>query len=47
MDILSYFHPELEIKEQKYILNMRNLLWDKELDIDNAINAWKENHVGD
>lgn len=46
VDILSYFHPELEIKEQKYILNMRNLLWDKELDIDNAINAWKENHVG-
>jgi hypothetical protein len=42
LDILTYFHPELEIKDQKYILNVSNILWSKELDIENAITAWKE-----
>lgn len=45
LDILTYFHPELEIKEQKYIMNVSNILWSKELDIENAINAWKENNT--
>ena len=39
---MTYFHPELEIKDQKYILNVSNILWSKELDIENAITAWKE-----
>ena len=38
LDILVYFHPELEIGEQKYVYHVRNLLWDKDMDIENALN---------
>ena len=37
LDILSYFHPELEIGDQKYVYHVRNLLWDKDMDIENAL----------
>ena len=37
VDILNYFHPELEIVKDKYIIHTRNVLWDKDVDIELAI----------
>jgi len=45
LDVLSYFHPELEIGDNKYVYNVRSLIWDKDLDIENAISTYKENHT--
>jgi hypothetical protein len=42
MDILAYFHPELEMAEQKYVYRVRNLLWDKDMDIENAMSSLRE-----
>ena len=48
LDVLSYFHPELEFGENKYVYNVRSLLWDKDLDIENAVNAFCEaQHIED
>ena len=43
LDILSYFMPELEIVDNKYVLQVRNILWDKDIDIETALGALKEN----
>ena len=43
VDILSYFKPELEIANNKYVLQVRNILWDKDMDIDIALGTLKEN----
>ena len=43
VDILEYFHPELEISNGKYVMNVRNLLWDKDMDIEMALGQLKEN----
>ena len=43
MDILSYFHPELEIVNEKNVMRTRNLLWDKDMDIELALSHLKEN----
>lgn len=45
LDILSYFHPELEIGDQKYVYHVRNLLWDKDMDIENALAHMEESSV--
>ena len=42
LDILSYFKPELEIVDNKYVLQVRNLLWDKDMDIEIALGTLKE-----
>lgn len=42
LDILAYFHPELEIHENKFIYGVRNIMWDKGMDIDLAFGALKE-----
>ena len=42
LDILAYFHPELEITNNKYVFSVRNFLWDKELDIENALTTLRE-----
>jgi hypothetical protein len=42
LDILSYFKPELEIVENKYVLQVRNILWDKDMDIEIALGTLKE-----
>jgi len=42
LDILSYFKPELEIVDNKYVLQVRNILWDKDMDIEIALGTLKE-----
>lgn len=43
MDILTYFHPELEIANEKYVLHARNTLWDKDMDIELALSQLRDN----
>jgi hypothetical protein len=47
LDVLFYFHPELAIGENKYVYNVRSLMWDKDCDIDNAIDAYSEQNTLD
>ena len=47
VDILSYFKPALEIVDNKYVLQVRNILWDKDMDIEIALGTLKENAVDD
>ena len=42
VDILNYFHPELEIVKDKYIIHKRNILWDKDTDIELALTNLRE-----
>jgi hypothetical protein len=42
VDILSYFKPELEIVDNKYIYHVRNILWDKDMDIEIALGTLKD-----
>ena len=42
LDILSYFKPELEIVDNKYIYHVRNQLWDKDMDIEIALGTLKD-----
>lgn len=42
VDILSYFKPELEIADNKYIYHVRNILWDKDMDIEIALGTLKD-----
>jgi len=42
IDILNYFYVDLEIVENKYVLHVQNTLWDKDMDIELAINQWRE-----
>ena len=41
LDLLSYYHPELEIEQDKYIGKVRCLLWDKQLEIQIAMDNLK------
>jgi hypothetical protein len=41
LDVISYFYPNLEIEKDKYISNIRNNLWDKQLDIQIALDNMK------
>jgi len=36
-DLIGYFYPEVEIEADKYIYKMKNLMWDKQLDIQMAM----------
>lgn len=38
VDIISYFYPNVEIDDNKFIHKMRNTLWDKQMDIQVAMN---------
>jgi hypothetical protein len=42
VDIIGYFYPEVEIDDNKFIYKMRNTLWDKQMDIQVAMNELKE-----
>jgi hypothetical protein len=37
LDLISYFYPTLEIERDKYISHIRNRLWDKQVDIQVAM----------
>ena len=41
VDVISYFYPEVEIDDNKFIYKMRNTLWDKQMDIQVAMNELK------
>ena len=41
LELIGYFYPDVEIEEDKYILNMRCKLWDKRVDVINAIDIFK------
>jgi hypothetical protein len=43
LDVISYFFPDIQIDKQKYIYNIRSLLWDKRTDIQTAFIQYKFN----
>ena len=49
IDLLAYYFPSIEIEENKFIHGFRNILWDKQLDIQSAIDNYKRsmrnNHI--
>ena len=47
VDILNYFHPELEIVKDKYIIHTRNVLWDKDVDIELALFNLREGNTAE
>jgi len=42
LDVLSYYHPTLEIDRDKYISKVRCILWDKQMDIQVALENLQE-----
>ena len=41
LDVILYFYPNTEITQDKFIANIRNVLWDKRLDISIAMDNYK------
>jgi len=41
LDVISYFYPELEIERDKYVSHIRSTIWDKQLDIQVALDNMK------
>jgi hypothetical protein len=41
LDLIHYFYPTVEIEKDKYISGIRNKLWDKQLDIQTALENMK------
>lgn len=41
LDVISYFYPELEIERDKYVSHVRSTIWDKQLDIQVALDNMK------
>jgi hypothetical protein len=44
-DAISYFFPDIEIEKNKYICRYRNILWDKKMDIEFAMNRLKNTYI--
>jgi hypothetical protein len=42
IDIITYYFPEVEIEQDKYISNIRCSMWDKQLDVQVALETMKE-----
>ena len=43
--MISHFYPNTEIIDNKYVLGIQCTLWDKTIDIDNALELYKENCI--
>ena len=43
LDVISYFYPHLEIERDKYVSHIRSNLWDKQMDIQVALDNMKNN----
>ena len=43
LDIITHYYPDIEIERDKYICKIRCALWDKQLDIQVALDNMKEN----
>jgi hypothetical protein len=41
-DLIGYFYPEVEVDGDKYIYKIKNLMWDKQLDIQMAMEDLKD-----
>ena len=41
-DLIGYFYPEVEVEGDKYIYKMKNTMWDKQLDIQMAMEDLKD-----
>ena len=41
-DLIVYFYPEVEIEGEKYIYKIKNKIWDKQLDIQMAMEDLKD-----
>jgi len=46
IDLISYYYPDCEIEKDKYITGIRCKLWDKQLDIQVALESMRENIRG-
>lgn len=46
IDLISYYYPDCEIEKDKYITGIRCKLWDKQLDIQVALESLRENIRG-
>jgi hypothetical protein len=46
INILSYFFPEIEIDQEKYIYKMRSKIWDKQIDIMISMDDLKDKSGG-
>ena len=46
LDLISYYYPDCEIEKDKYISGIRCKLWDKQLDIQVALESMRENIRG-
>mgnify|MGYP001165661505 CR=1 FL=1 len=42
LELINHFYPDLEIENNKYILNIHCNLWNKQLEIENWLNYYKE-----
>ena len=42
LDLISYYYPSIEIEKDKYISGIKSFLWDKQLDIQIALDNLKE-----
>lgn len=41
LDLIQHFYPEVAIQNNKYILNVKSKLWDKYIEISNALTLFK------
>ena len=41
-DLIVYFYPDVEMEEDKYVYKMKNRMWDKQLDIQMAMEDLKD-----
>jgi hypothetical protein len=46
VDLIMHFYPDTEMDADKYIYKMRNVLWDKNLDIQIAMDDFKDRNQG-
>jgi len=42
LDLILYYFPHIEIEKEKYVYKIRSTLWDKQLDIQTALEQLKE-----
>lgn len=47
IDILNYYKPNVIVQDNKYIWNIKCILWDKEAEIQEAMQALQQKYMGD
>jgi hypothetical protein len=41
IELIRHFYPDIEIQEDKYIINIRCSLWNKRCEVKNALELWR------